>query len=258
MSGERLPPWDGLNLTDLLTLERTPASARTFRNRYGDSNAHERAYGGQVLGQALLAAAHTAPPSCVATAMQFLFLQGTLHDQPIEFAVDAPQDGKRFSARHVRGVQAGARNIFDAQVSFAVPLNAPAHAAPPRPRELVEEDPESFPRIVDLPGELAQRVRETLGYLFVEKAMLDFRIPDPPPGMELELQQPRLRFWLKVKHALPDDPHLHAAAFAYLSDWWLNYASVGGHVSWLARTRQSLYIASLNHAVWLHQAFRAD
>jgi len=52
-------------------------------------------------------------------------------------------------------------------------------------------------------------------------------------------------------------PGLHAAAFAYLSDWWINFASVGLHLRQLPVGRR-MYIASLNHCLWLHRPFAAD
>ena len=50
----------------------------------------------------------------------------------------------------------------------------------------------------------------------------------------------------------------HAAAFAYLLDWWLNYAAIGGHVQALLDRDESLYVASLHHAIWYHRPLRAD
>jgi acyl-CoA thioesterase-2 len=51
---------------------------------------------------------------------------------------------------------------------------------------------------------------------------------------------------------------LQAAAFAYLSDWWINFTSVGIHVRQLQRDGVQLHVASLNHAIWFHRPLRAD
>ena len=255
-----VPAWAGEDLAELLALERL--SATQFRNRCGDRNAHDRTYGGQVLAQALMAAAHDVPAGRPPTMMQFLFLQGALHREAIQFDVTALQDGKRFSARHVRGSQSGGRFIFDAQVSFAVPLAAPSHAAPVEPLALLET-PENLPRLGDLPAAWGTEVTRALGYGLIDKPAVDFRLPTVPDALDgpnalcLSLPEPRLRFWLKASRALPDDPMLHAGVFAYLSDWWLNYASVGGHLQAL-ESEQGLYVASLNHAIWWHRPFRAD
>lgn len=251
-----LPTWDGQDLTELFALD-TP-SPLCFRNRLGDANTHGRAYGGQLLAQALMAASHTVPSDRSVTSMQFLFLRGALPDREIEFKVTPLQDGKRFCARHVRGHQSEGRIVLDAQVTFGMPLDAPTHAFPPVPPMLVTEDPDHLPGITDLPRAWGQELERSVGYLFNAKNVLDFRLPEVPPGLKLNPLGPRFRFWLKLRQTLPKGAHLHAAAFAYLSDWWVNYVCVGGHVQQLEDEQRKLYVASLNHALWLHSPFRAD
>jgi acyl-CoA thioesterase-2 len=204
-----------------------------------------------------LAAARTVAHGRDATAMQLLFLQGALLDRPLELQVAALQEGKRFSARQVRGTQ-GDRLVFDAHVSFTVPLTGPAHMAPAVPASMIDEDPDVLPGIDGLVPGWAGDIERTLGFPTEPMYVLDLRWPDPPKGMKLDLPEPHLRFWVKVRNPLPDDPHLHAAAFAYLSDWWFNYVTVGGHVQELLDSNSSLYCASLNHALWLHRPVRAD
>lgn len=252
MSVHPIPAWDGRDLRDLFALDEVEPSI--FRTRCGDANAHGRAYGGQILGQALMAAARTVPAGRACTAMQFMFLQGTLWNEALDLQVTVLQDGKRFSARHVRGVQAGGRLVLDAQVSFALTIDAPAHGAPPR---VALEDPQSLPTVDQVPADWAASVERSVGYPFVLKDGIDFRFAAPPPHLRLDLPEPRLRFWLRSKTRLVDDPHLHAAAFAYLSDWWLNYPAVGGH-QLDAQEAGGLYVASLNHTIWLHHPLRAD
>src|SRR5207253_2179347 len=77
------------------------------------------------------------------------------------------------------------------------------------------------------------------------------------PGLLLSPPDPRLQLWLRLTTPLPDEPQLHAAALAYLSDLWFNYPAVGGHVAGLA-PGESLYQVSLNQSLWLHRAARAD
>ncbi|MDM0015100.1 thioesterase family protein [Variovorax sp. J22P168] len=255
MSADGLSVWAGVELAELLALD-TQAPMH-FRNRLGDPNSHGRAFGGQVLAQSLMAASLSVPDGRPATAMQFMFLQGTQYDQPIDFHVTALQDGKRFSSRHVRGVQAGERTVFDVQVSFAVPIDGPDHMGPIEPLARAE-DPTSMPGLGDLPTDLARHVQSVLGYLHDVRPVLDLRLPPSSARMRLELPAPRFRFWARVGHRLADDRHLHAAAFAYLSDWWFNYGAVGGHLDPLAAHAEKLYVASLNHALWLHRPFRAD
>lgn len=252
MSLHPIPAWDGRDLRDLFALDEVEPA--TFRTRCGDANAHGRAYGGQILGQALTAAARTVPAGRACTAMQFMFLQGTLWDEALDLRVTVLQDGKRFSARHVRGVQAGGRMVLDAQVSFAVPIDAPGHGALPR---VALEDPETLLTVDQVPADWAASVRRSVGYPLTVKHGIDFRFAAPPPHLRLDLPEPSIRFWIRSRTPMADDPHLHAAAFAYLTDWWLNYPAVGGHQD-DAVDGGGLYVASLNHAIWLHRPLRAD
>ena len=243
--------WRQIELRELLTLDAAGPGA--WRSRFGDPNLNGRSYGGQLLGQALAAALGGVPEGRRPTMMQFLFLQGAVPDEPIEFAVTPLQDGKRFSSRHVRGAQLG-RYVLDAQVTCAVDLDAPAHGqpttAPPGER------PESLGALDDVPLPLRKAIAAFGGYSDDRKPALEFRIPDASRQLDPATAGPHLRFWMRVTQPLGDDERMHAAAFAYISDWWLNYASLSPHLNEAGRRR--LYISSLNHAIWLHRPVRAD
>ena len=254
---ETLLPWNPRDIAALLRLQSIGPS--TFRSRHASPNARGTVFGGQLLGQALMAAAMTAPSGRDVTAMQFMFLQSATPERPVDYEVTPLQDGKRFASRHVRGTQAGdvpgkRRVVLDAQVSFAVPMEGPQHTTPTR-AALV--DPQSLPRFEDLPAETAEAVSRTLGYPF-ESIGLDLRVADPAQGLGLASPTAALRFWLRTRETLPDAPILQAAAFAYLSDWWINFTSVGIHVEQLLRDGTQLHVASLNHAIWFHRPLRAD
>lgn len=245
--------WDGRSLIDLLALQALePLHLRTL---CGDANANGRAYGGQLLGQAVMAAAHTVPPGRPATAMQFMFLQGAIWDEAIDIRVTPLQDGKRFASRHVRGDQSG-RMVFDAQLSFAPHVPAPAHGRAPADFAQLP-DPESELSIANVPADWSEIVRKAFGYALIAKEVVDLRFIAPPPKLTLSLPDPRVRFWLRLKEHLGDEPNLHAGAFAYLTDWWLNYAALGAHQA-EALENGGLYVASLNHAIWFHRPLRAD
>lgn len=89
--------------------------------------------------------------------------------------------------------------------------------------------------------------------------VIDFRLPLTPlhDGLNLDPAGPRLRYWVRLRHGLPDSAAAHAAALAYLSDWWINFSAAGAHLQ-SAEAENGLYIASLNHALWLHRPVRAD
>ena len=154
-----LPPWNERDLAGLLTLD-TVAPGH-YRTRHGDANLNGRAYGGQTLGQAMSAACMGMAAERLPTMMQFLFLQGAQPDQPIDLHVSALQDGRRFSSRQVRGMQAGGRLVLDAQVSFAVPQPAPEHAAPSAAGPTAPQD---VPGLGDMPPEWEAGLRRLSGY----------------------------------------------------------------------------------------------
>ena len=254
MNGRRL----GMAPTSPTCWASQRVSPGRFRSRVGEINEHGRVYGGQLLGQALAAAALTVPADRPATAMQFMFLAGALPDQPIDYEVAALQDGKRFSARHVRGSQSGGRMVCDANVSFAAAIDSPEHMAPPASDCGLDRDPESLPGLADIAAPGVAGIERTLGYLFRTHAAIDFRAPFVDDLLRPDTDQPRVRFWIKMQRRLPDEASLHAAAFAYLSDYWINFAGCIAEVGPIAEAGTEIYVASLNHSIWWHRPLRAD
>lgn len=257
MAPDALLPWNGRDIETLLRLQ--PVGPSVFRTRHASPNARGTVYGGQLLANAQMAASLTVPEGRDATALQFMFLQSADPARVVELEVSVLQDGKRFASRHVRGTQpatedAPRRVVLDAQVSFATPLPGPEHAAPMRARVA---DPATLPRMEDVPADVAGAVWRTLGYP-LDSTALDLRVGDPAQGLGLDSPDAALSFWLRTREPLPDDAALHASAFAYLSDWWLNFAAVGIHVPQLDRDGERLHVASLNHGIWFHRPFRAD
>jgi acyl-CoA thioesterase-2 len=250
------PSWDGRDIAYLLGL--SSLQPWRFRSRVGEINENGRVYGGQMLGQALMAAALTVPVDRPATYLQFMFLSGAKPEAPIDYAVTPLQDGKRFSSRNVRGSQQPERIVCDASVTFATPIESPSHVAPPPPDCGLETDPERLPSLSDIEGREAGDVEKTLAYTFRSHHAIDFRAPFVSDLLRPHLSQPRTRFWIKLRAKLPDDAALHAAAFAYLSDYWINFPACIAHVAPIAATGGRLYVASLNHALWLHRPLRAD
>ncbi|WBY03074.1 thioesterase family protein [Ramlibacter tataouinensis] len=240
-----------LSLAERLTLDAV--GPRHWRSRHGEANQNGRSYGGQLLGQAMQAALLEAPPERPASMMQFLFLQGAMPDQPIDFKVRPLQEGKRFTSLHVRGTQ-GDRTVLDAQVSCALSLPGPEHhTATTAP---AGEQATDWPDLSSLPPGLLDRVNRMGGYGLDFNDSIAFRIPEPQRQLAEDGVNGPFRYWMKVPHALAPDARLHTAAFAYLSDWWLNFCALRPHI---ARAREhAMYISSLNHALWLHRIPRAD
>lgn len=179
--------------------------------------------------------------------MQLMSLSGVRPDTPVDWQAPLLQEGKRFSSRHVRGSQ-GERLVADAHISFEVPSTGLHHESKIYP---IKIDPMAALPLSKLPLEWEALVKRVSGYSFMEKDCLEFRIPDPQQQLFGFDGNHRLEFWLRARHPIPDSPHWRAIVLAYLSDWWLNYSSLGGHLGSLEQDT-SLYGASLNHALWLY------
>jgi acyl-CoA thioesterase-2 len=201
------------------------------------------------------AAARTVEGDRSATYLQFLFAAGGHTDEAIDYDVTALQDGKRFSSRSVRGAQAGGRVVCDASVSFAKPLEAPSHGSAAPGDSGIALDPAGLPGLADLDAPEVRDVERTLDYGYREHSAIDMRVPFVDDMLSGDAKAPRVRFFIRVRRALGDAPALHSAAFAYISDHWINFAACIAHVRPAA---PKLYVASLNHAIWFHEPFRAD
>jgi acyl-CoA thioesterase-2 len=256
MDEDSLPAWNGRDIAELLGLRRI--AANRFRSRCAERNEHGRIYGGQMLGQALNAAAETIPSDRSASCMQFLFASGGIPEQAIEYAVTTVQEGKRFSSRNVRGTQSNGRVVCDASVTFAQTIESPTHQAPPPPDCGLDQDPERSTRLEDIDSSEARDVARTLDIFYQRHVAIDIRAPFLEDFSPSVIKEARVRFWIKMRTPMGDDPRHHAAAFAYLSDYWINFVASITHVAALAKANAPLYVASLNHAMWLHRPLRVD
>ena len=215
------------------------------------STSLQRIFGGQVAGQALMAAGRTAPAERAVHSMHAYFLRpGDPHEE-IRYAVERMRDGRSFTTR--RGVAWQRRKgedvaIFALTADFHAGEEPTAHHALPMPDV---PSPSELPGIDDMAAkypELAEGMK-AMG-LAVEQRFLEdpfFPPPKSPPHTQT-------RTWLRVAPSLPDDPAVHAAALTFVSDLTLlsaGFARLGG--GW-----GSFAGASLDHAVWFHRPMRAD
>jgi acyl-CoA thioesterase-2 len=196
----------------------------------------QRLFGGQVAGQALVAATRTAPPALTVHSLHAYFLNPGRPDLPVLYQVEHLKDGRSFSSRRVSGVQDG-RVIFSMAASFQVAEDGPEHQdtmpAVTPPEELTEpelNDPD-FNELhrLEWPGWDLRR---------------DTR---PPTGGGT-----RQNVWLRYRERLPDDPTLHVCALAYASDLTLLGCALVPHPGLVVT------LASLDHAMWFLRPFRAD
>lgn len=241
-----------IDIQQLLTLASNGGADNCRTSSPSDINSNGRVFGGQLLGQAVSAAMRSVEPNRRVATLQLLFLRGAHVDQPIEFDVQRLQDGRRYANRHVMGRQ-GTDFVFSAHVT-AVAASA-AEARPPH-RALDIPAPEELCDHHQLPQPLLDRLAVT-NFRLGGRRSIDFRLIDPEREL-LPAQggSSRLRYWIRASQQLSGDPALHAAALAYLSDYWLTYPALAHRLTALPQRRA--YVASVNHTMWFLAPCRAD
>jgi acyl-CoA thioesterase-2 len=234
-------------LLDLLDLE--PLELNLFRGR-SPQVGWQRVFGGQVIGQALVAACRTVegrPPH----SMHAYFLLPGDPKVPIIYDVDRIRDGRSFTTRRVVAIQHG-QAIFSMSVSFHADEPSLTHQAPmpevPPPEQLPSENqarkwvlanmPEPIRRYYELERPIEMRPVEYTRYL----------------GQKFE--NARFHVWIRTTGPLPDDPAIHQCVLAYASDWTLLDTALVPHGRSLFE--REFMAASLDHALWFHRPFRAD
>lgn len=243
------------DVSELVALfELDELAALQFRNRQHEGNLNGRghAFGGQLLGQALMAASLTVAGR-VPTSLQLQFLKGTDIQQPIDYHVTALQDGRRFSNRQVHGRQ-GSGPTIEAQISFQTPqANSWEHSVP---AGICAPPPESLPTFTELNTIHRERLA-ALDYALFERPCVEFKLIDADQHLFKPNESPSMNWWIRLRHRLPGDPLIHAATLAYLSDWWISSTVLTAHMP-IVGTRDRVYLASLNHSLWLHGPVVAD
>ncbi len=235
-------------LIDLLDLEEIE------QNHYravSPSEGWQRVYGGQVIGQALVAASRTVPEDRQAHSLHGYFLRPGDTTIPILYTVDRIRDGKSFTTRRVVAVQHG-QPIFNMSISFQMEEAGFSHQFDmpdaPAPETLLDER--------ELRVQWASRLPPEQAAAFGRDRPIDVRPVDPVDIFHPEPRAPRQMCWMKCRDPLPDDYRLHQCVLAYLSDWsLLDTATLPHAVSFL---QDDMQMASLDHAMWFHRRFRAD
>ncbi len=210
-------------LADILDLERIEVDI--FRGR-SPRGREQRVFGGQVAGQALVAAGRTVAEDRAVHSLHAYFIRPGDPEVPIVYTVERTRDGRSFSTRRVTAIQHG-RPIFTLSASFHRPEAGLEHQVPmpeaPGPDELPATD--DRPRPIELRWAGTDRAQ-------------------------------RGPVWIRARDHLPDDPLVHVCAVAYASDMTLLDSVLRPHyMEWDDRRMSG---ASLDHAMWFHGQFRAD
>jgi acyl-CoA thioesterase-2 len=235
------------DLIKVMTLERLEMNL--FRGESRDIGSPQ-VFGGQVLGQALVAATTTAEGRTVHSLHAYFLRRGDFNS-PIVYEVDRALDGKHFSSRRVVAIQHG-RQIFNMSASFqsseaGLDHQAPAPQVPP-PESLTDLETH-FRSVADVLPAAARRILD-------QKRPFEFRPVQAPDQLSRGKSAPLKHIWFRAVDKLPDDEALHRSLLAYVSDFHLLDTALKPHgVSVIS---PKLAIASIDHALWFHRSVRVD
>ncbi len=211
----------------------------------------QRVFGGLVVAQALVAAARTVP-DMAAHSLHAYFLLGGDPAIPIVYQVERLRDGRSFATRRCTAIQHG-KIIFELAASFHNFEPGLEHAFAPPDAPAPEDLPEESAFMAQYGAHMPEPVRR----YFERERPIEMRPVDARAYVERGLgADPVQKVWMRTSGPLPDDPAVHRAALAYLSDMTLLDTSLIRHG--LSVFHPGLQVASLDHALWLHRPFRAD
>jgi acyl-CoA thioesterase-2 len=237
-------------LADLLALlELEQLEVNLFRGESRDIGAPQ-VFGGQVLGQALSAAAATVEGRVVHSLHAYFLRRGDCN-APIVYQVDRSLDGHSFANRRVVAIQHGLQ-IFTMAASFQASEAGFDHqiAMPPVP------PPESLADPSGPPAALLARLPERVRRFFEQPRPFEFRMVQSIDYLHPQRAPPERQIWFRAVDALADDEMLHRRLLAYVSDFFLlDTATLPHSTSFLKPT---LVMASIDHALWFHRALRVD
>ncbi len=234
-----------LSILDLETLEDN-----LFRGR-SPQQSWQRVFGGQVLGQALVAAVRTVEPERIANSLHAYFLIGGDPKVPIIYSVERVRDGGSFSTRRVTAIQHG-RPIFVMSASFQKNEAGFDHQGnmPQVPA------PEDLPSEQELKARMIAHLPENMRSYWERERPIEMRPVDVSRYFSREPRPAEQYIWMRATGALPEDLPLHQCVLAYASDFSLLDTALIAHGKLMFD--KDVQLASLDHALWLHRPFRAD
>ena len=236
-------------MLDQLLKVLTPSQGA--QDRFSAGNMHPgafRVYGGQVLAQCISAAVATVDAERVLHSQHAYFLRPGDPAKSIELEVERARDGLSFSSRRVVALQGG-KPILVSTLSFQVSSKGDDY----QPDMPDVPPPESLPNERQLSLE-AGKLDDS--FMITTGEDLDIRVVEPVDWDNPVVREPVLQAWMKTTGPVPQDRGLHQSLLAYMSDAFLIDVCLIAHGRHFAGT--DFQVASLDHALWFHEDFRAD
>uniref|UniRef100_A0A7M4FVX1 Acyl-coenzyme A thioesterase 8 n=2 Tax=Crocodylus porosus TaxID=8502 RepID=A0A7M4FVX1_CROPO len=241
-------------VTSVLSLERLDLDL--FRGRHYWVPVTRRLFGGQIVGQALVAAARAVSEDVHVHSLHCYFVRAGDPGMPVLYQVERTRTGRSFSVRSVKAVQHG-KPILICQASFQRAQPSPvqhqfAMPAVPAPEELLTRD-ELIHKYLQDPN-LVEKYRQGLNKMLAQNVPIEIKPVNPPDVFHWQPQEPKQLFWVRARGYIGEgDMKLHCCVAAYISD----YAFLG--TALLPHRQHTVeFMVSLDHSMWFHAPFRAD
>jgi acyl-CoA thioesterase-2 len=247
MGVRAVPELEVTKLLGLLDLE--PLEVNIFRGTSPEDR-WQRVFGGQVIGQALMAAQRTVEDR-ICHSLHAYFLRPGDPKIPILYEVERIRDGKSFTTRRVKAIQHG-HAIFSLSASFQVAEAGFDHQSTipdvPGPDDL--QDEQSYRESI------AHKIPEAVRTNFLSPRPIEMRPVEPRDFLNPTKRAPQQCIWIRATAPIPEQMAIQQCVLAYASDMTLLDNCLMPHgVSWF---RRELQVASLDHAMWFHRPFRTD
>ncbi|MFJ6326429.1 MULTISPECIES: acyl-CoA thioesterase II [unclassified Rhizobium] len=236
--------------TVLATLDLETIEMNLFRGN-SPQVGWQRVFGGQVIGQALMAAQRTVEGDRFAHSLHAYFMLPGDPSVPILYQVDRLRDGSSFNTRRVLAIQHG-KAIFALTASFQVDEPGFEHQgdmpAVPMPEELMDEEQIKARYIVHAP--------ENVRRYWAGRRAIEIRPVSIESYFSRSQPSQKQNIWVRLTGPVPDDRLYQKAVLAYLSDMTLLDVALNAHGT--SVLDPSIQVASLDHAMWFHRPFKLD
>jgi len=231
-------------------LELEALEINRFRGRSTDPG-WQRVFGGQVIGQALVAASRTVDPARRVHSLHAYFLRPGDPEQSIVYDVEQIRDGGSFSTRRVLGRQDG-EPIFAMSASFHAEEPGFEHQAPMPDVPA----PEALPDEAALLAAIEERAPAAALRFWRSPRAIEVRPVDAEAFLGRTGAHRSQASWIRPRMAMPEDAIVASAVLAYASDLTLLDTTLIAAGRWVFD--KGLMVTSLDHAMWFHRPTRFD
>uniref|UniRef100_A0A8C8LPJ0 Acyl-coenzyme A thioesterase 8 n=1 Tax=Oncorhynchus tshawytscha TaxID=74940 RepID=A0A8C8LPJ0_ONCTS len=241
-------------VTSVLNLEKLDKDL--YRGTHHWVPRTRRLFGGQIIGQALVAAAESVGENVLVHSLHCYFVRAGDPKVPVLYQVERTRDGRSFSVRSVKAIQYG-QPILICQASFHSNQPSPLQHQFTMPSVPPPEDLLTGEELIQLylsKPDLAEKAKQGLNKLLADEVPIEIKPVNPPDFYRCVAMEPKKLYWVRAKgHIGKGDMKLHCCVAAYVSDYSFLDTALLPYPG-----QRATFLASLDHAMWFHNTFRAD